>query len=163
VLEFLTVDGSEERSTLRMLLPENIPLPSPPDGTRVFVEWVRALSTEEVEVGLYEVDVLARYMVAGDGQTYERAAPELFSIKVAVTELGPRVVTAPSVSVPAIPQGPPVSFGEVPAAIRDLVLAQHAGAEIVGGAQTSDGAWEVVALLAGTGGIVRPQMIVVGP
>ncbi len=159
VLEYLTVDGSQENPTLRMLLPGDIPIPSAPEGARVFVEWVRALSTEEIDVGIYSVDVLARYMVAPDGQTYERVAPELLSVVVAVSESGAQVTTAPTAGPAITAPSAAASLVEVPSGIVDLVLGDNPNADVVGGIQSSTGAWQVVAMVPTSGGIVRPVLI----
>lgn len=159
VLEYLTIDGSQENPTLRMLLPGDIPIPSAPEGARVFVEWVRALSTEEIEVGLYAVDVLARYMVASDGQTYERVAPEMLSVVVAVTESGAQVRGVPMVGQAVTTSNGAASLVEVPAGIADLVLGVHPDAEVIGGLHDPSGGWQVVAMVPTPGGIVRPILI----
>lgn len=159
VLEYLTVDGAGENETLRMLLPASIPLPTAPAGTRVFVEWVGALAVAEVDVGMYEVEVLARYMVAGDGQTYERVDPEAFSVQVAVTESGPQVVTAPAAGPPPVAANSAAALGDLPPEIAALVLAAHPDSEIVGGAPNPEGSWGVVMLVNGPGGTIRPQMV----
>ena len=65
VAEYLTVDGTDEaRAALTALTPAGVPLPSAGEGTRVFVEWVRASAAEEIGELLYRVTVLARTLAA---------------------------------------------------------------------------------------------------
>lgn len=161
VFEYLTVDGSGESSILRQLLPEAIPLPVAPQGSLVFVEWVGALEVQEVQAAVFSVEVLARYMVAEDGQDYRRVEPEVVTVTVAITESGPQVSSAPSFQTLAITPAPASGLGDVPAHIADLVIGSHPDATIIGGVEGDGGAWEVVVVEPGPRGWLRPVSLVV--
>lgn len=163
-VEFLTVDGTgEEQSLLRSLLPPDVPLPTAPDGLVVFVEWVGAIETLEVGVARYEVEVLVRYMVAQDGGTYQRVAPELLTVDVEVDDAGARIASAPAVSSPERAVPTPVGLVALPPEIQASVVSQRPDAEILGGAQQTDGSWEVLLMATTPEGIKRPESLQVVP
>ena len=67
VAEYFTEDGSDlHRETLASLMPAGVPLPTAPEGTRAFVESVRALEVVETGPVSVRVSVLVRYLLAAD-------------------------------------------------------------------------------------------------
>jgi len=160
VAEYLTMDGTEEgRSALMALLPAGVPMPAAEEGTRVFVEWVRATSVEEVGQLVYRVTVLARSLAAEANAEYRRQAPLQVDVEVSMTGDAAQVVMAPRVS-PAQP-GPAhqLALVTVPEEVGAAALQQSGGSEVVGGMQTPDGGWEVVVLAATPDGVVRPVSV----
>jgi len=163
IREYLAHDGStDENATLRSLLPTDVPLPSPPEGVLVFVEWVDSISVEELDVGEYRVEVLARYMVSADGGEYQRVEPELFSVEIGVVEGVPYLLSAPSVRPleTVVTQG--LGLGAIPDEVAASVEALRPGSQIIGGHTDASGVWDVVILAQGPGGVLRPETIVVG-
>jgi hypothetical protein len=157
VAEYLTVDGTEEgRTALTALLPTGVPLPVAAEGTRVFVEWVRAMAVEEVGQLAFRVTVLARSLAATGDETYQRQAPLQVEVDVSVAGDVPQVVMAPRVG-PA-PTGPAhqLALVPVPDEIGAVALQQSGGSEVVGGTQTPDGGWQVVVLAPTPDGVSRP-------
>lgn len=163
VYEYLTVDGSGENSILRELLPQDIPLPVAPEGALVFVEWVKSLSSHEVEPGLYSIDVLAHYMVAEDGGDYRRAEPEVITVTVAMSEVGPQIASAPSIGPIVVEPLSSSGLGSVPADVENLVLSSDPDAAVVGGVARDDGTWSLVIVTSGPGGVLRPVTLLVQP
>lgn len=163
VREFLANDGSTEPGVLRSLLPADIPLPSTPEGVLVFVEWVDSLGVQEVDVGTYRVDVLARYMVSADGGDYQRVDPELFTLDIAMADGIPRLLGAPGVKAVDSPATAGLGLGAVPDAVAAGVEALRPGSEIVGGYVDPGGSWNVVVLATGPGGVLRPEMVPISP
>jgi hypothetical protein len=163
VREFLANDGSTEQGVLRSLLPADIPLPSTPEGVLVFVEWVDSVGVEEVDVGTYRVDVLARYMVAADGGDYQRVDPELFTLDIDMTDGVPRLLGAPGVKPVDSAATAGLGLGAVPDAVAAGVEALRPGSEIVGGYVDPGGTWNVVVMTTGPGGVIRPEMVPIIP
>ncbi len=162
VAEYLTVDGTEEgRAALTTLLPAGVPLPSAVEGTRVFVEWVRASEVEEIGQLVYRVTVLARSLAAAANSEYKRQAPLQVEVDVSVAGDGPQVVMAPQMS-PAQP-GPAhqLTLVTVPEEIAAAALQQSGASEVIGGMQTPDGGWQVVLLAATPDGVSRPVSVLV--
>lgn len=160
VIEYLSYDGSSDDANLRALLPGDIPLPSAPPDTLVFVEWVGAMAVEEVEVGRYRVEVVARYMVAPDGQTFQRVPPEVLVVDVVVDDSGPHVTTAPA-AAPLTPlPASSAQLAEVPTEIAAKVSDAYPGSEIVGGKPGESG-WMVVILNQAVGGVIRPESVLI--
>jgi hypothetical protein len=160
VAEYLTVDGTDEgRAALTALTPAGVPLPAAGEGTRVFVEWVRASAVEEIGQLLYRVTVLARTLAAAANAEYQRQAPLQVEVDVSVAGDAPQVVMAPRVS-PALP-GPAhqLALAPVPDEVGAAALQQSGGSEVVGGMQTPDGAWEVVVLAVMPDGVSRPVSV----
>jgi hypothetical protein len=163
IREYLAHDGSsDEKAILRSLLPADVPLPSLPEGVLVFVEWVDSVSVEEIDVGTYRVDVLARYMIATDGGDYQRVDPELFSVEIGVTDGQPHLLSAPSVTVAETVVTDGVGLDAVPEGVAASVEALRPGSQIIGGRVDGNGVWKVVVLTAGPGGVLRPETIAVG-
>ncbi|MGF1616411.1 MAG: hypothetical protein ACFCU2_01185 [Acidimicrobiia bacterium] len=163
VREFLASDGSAQQGILRSLLPADIPLPSTPEGVLVFVEWVDSVGVEEIDVGTYRVDVLARYMVSADGGDYQRVDPELFALDIAMADGTARLVGAPVVKAIDSPATAGLGLGAVPDSVAAAVAALRPGSEIVGGYVDPGGTWNVVILAAGPGGVIRPEMVPISP
>ena len=160
VAEYLTMDGTEEgRAALTALLPAGVPMPAAADGTRVFVEWVRASAVEEVGQLVYRVTVLARSLAAAFNEEYQRQPPLQVEVDVSVAGDMPQVVMAPRVS-PAQP-GPThqLTLVTVPGEVGETALQQSGGTEVVGGLQTPDGGWRVVVLAATPDGVSRPVSV----
>ena len=160
VAEYLTMDGTEEgRAALTALLPAGVPMPAAADGTRVFVEWVRASAVEEVGQLVYRVTVLARSLAAASNEEYQRQAPLQVEVDVSVAGDLPQVVMAPRIS-PAQP-GPThqLTLVTVPGEVGETALQQSGGTEVVGGLQTPDGGWRVVVLAATPDGVSRPVSV----
>ncbi len=160
VAEYLTMDGTEEgRAALTALLPAGVPVPAAADGTRVFVEWVRASAVEEIGQLVYRVTVLARSLAAAANAEYQRQAPLQVAVDVSVAGEAPQVVMAPQVS-PAQP-GPAhqLALVTVPEEVGAAALQQSGGSEVIGGLQTPDGGWQVVVLAATPDGVSRPVSV----
>jgi hypothetical protein len=163
IREYLAHNGSpDENAILRSLLPADVPLPTMPEGVLVFVEWVDTVSVEEVDVGTFRVDVLARYMVSTDGGDYQRVDPELFSVEIGVIDGESHLLSAPSVKPLEAVVTDGLGLGAVPDEVAANVEALRPGSQIVGGHIDESGAWDVVVLAPGPGGILRPETIVVG-
>jgi hypothetical protein len=156
VAEYLTVDGSEEsRATLSALLPGGVPLPVAPEGARVFVEWVRAMSVEETGELAFKVTVLARTLGAAPGGDYVRQPPLRLEVDVSIANPAPQVVMAPVV-VPASPgEAHQLQMSEVPEDVGATALQASGGTEVVGGVQDAGG-WRVIVMAPGTDGVGRP-------
>lgn len=155
-VEYMAVDGSEQsREVLTSLLPRGTPLPESPDGVQVFVDWVRARSVTQTGPGSFDVGVLVRSLASGGDGGFVRQPPSLVSLSVEVAEDGmPRVTSVPALE-PAVPGTP-----------DELVLSQppedvvsDVEGEVAGGVQRADGGWDLVVMLAGTDGVVRPVTI----
>jgi hypothetical protein len=160
VAEYLTVDGTDEgRAALTALTPAGVPLPSAGEGTRVFVEWVRASAAEEIGELLYRVTVLARTLAAAANAEYQRQAPLQIEVDVSVAGGAAQVVMAPRV-FPAQP-GPAhqLALVPVPDEVGAAALQQSGGSEVVGGIQTPDGEWQVVVVAVMHDGVSRPVSV----
>lgn len=160
VAEYLTVDGTDAgRAALTALTPAGVPLPAAAEGTRVFVEWVRASAVEEIGDLLYRVTVLARTLAAAANAEYQRQAPLQVEVDVSVAGDAAQVVMAPRVS-PAQP-GPAhqLALAQVPDEVGAAALQQSGGSDVVGGTQTPDGEWQVVVLALMPDGVSRPVSV----
>jgi hypothetical protein len=160
VAEYLTVDGSEQgRETLSSLLPEGVPLPVAPEGTRVFVEWVRATGVEEIAPLTYRATVLARSLAAAGDGAYERQAPLQVVVEVSVASDPPEVLMPPVISLAPVAAAHPLTLAQVPEDVGAMALEQSGGTEVVGGVQSATGAWQVVVLAPGEDGVTRPVTV----
>lgn len=160
VAEYLTVDGTEEgRAALTALLPSGLPLPVAAEGTRVFVEWVRASAVEEIGQLVYRVTVLARSLAANGDEVYQRQAPLQVEVDVSVAGDVPQVVMAPRVATASTGPAHQLALIPVPDEIGQAALQQTGGTEVVGGTQTLDGGWQVVVLAATPDGVSRPVSV----
>jgi len=160
--EYLTLDGSEAASeSLAALLPAGIPPPVGDGETLVFVEWSRAVASEEVAPLLYSVDVLVRWLMSGADGVYVRQAPTIVTVEVEVGDTGPRVTMPPVIG--PVPRGEPASPGlvEVPENVASAAVEASGATEVIGGVVSADGSWRVVVMAPGPDGVVRPQTVVV--
>jgi len=160
VAEYLTVDGSEQgRATLAALLPAGVPTPSAPEGTRVFVESVRATAVEEAGPLLFEVTVLARSLSAIGEEAYTRQPPVEVIVPVSLSGEAPQVMSAPRIQPASI--GPPheLVLATVPDEVGAVALEMSGGVEVVGGIQGTAGQWDVVVLAPGADGVTRPVTV----
>ena len=105
-------------------------MPAAAEGTRVFVEWVRASAVEEIGQLVYRVTVLARSLAAAANAEYQRQAPLQVAVDVSVAGETPQVVMAPQVS-PAQP-GPAhqLALVTVPEEVGAAALQQSGGSEV---------------------------------
>ncbi|REK21261.1 MAG: hypothetical protein DWQ40_04310 [Actinobacteria bacterium] len=164
VREFLAVDGSSDgQGVLRALLPADVPLPVVPEGVLVFVEWVDSIGVEEIDLATFRVSIVARYMVSADGGEYQRMDPELFVVDIGMADGTPRALSAPEILPLQLGAANAMPLGEVPQGVADSIEVSHAGSQIVGGRQLTDGSWSVVVLVSGPAGITRPVSTVVVP
>ncbi len=160
VAEYLTVDGSDQgKATLAALLPAGVPPPVAPEGTRVFVESVRARSVEEVAPLTYRVTVLARSLAATGEAAYQRQAPVDLVVDVVVGEDGPQVAMPPTVTPAAVPTTYDPGLSTVPDDVGAAALEQSGGSEVVGGRQNPTGGWQVVVLVTGADGVSRSATV----
>ncbi len=160
VAEYIGVDGSEEsQGTLAALLPAGISPPVAPEATRVFVEWVRAVSLDEVAPLHYRVGVLVRSLVAQGEEAYRRVAPLLATVEIVVAEDGARVVMPPTVAPLPTPQSEPLALVEVPPEIQQAAMTSSGATEVLGGVQTAAGDWQVVVMAPGLDGVTRPTTV----
>ena len=162
VAEYLTVDGSEQgRATLTSLMPAGIPLPLAPEGTRVFVEWVRTVSVEEIAPLTYRATVLARSLAAqGDG-VYQRQAPLEVAVDISMSAEAPQVVLPPEVRPASSGPVHQPNLAVVPDDVGAAALELSGGSEIVGGMPGESGGWRVVLLAPGPDGVSRPVTVTV--
>jgi hypothetical protein len=155
--EYIGVDGSEEsRLALAALMPVGVPEPPPPESTRVFVEWVRAMSVEELEAPDYRVTVLVRSLVAVGEEPYHRQAPFTVTVDVRVTEAGPQVMMPPVLGEVSGAGQMPLTMNPVPVEIEEAAVAASGASAVVGGIQSPGGGWMVVAIAPGPDGVPRP-------
>jgi hypothetical protein len=160
VAEYLTVDGSEQgRATLSALMPAGVPLPAPAEGRRVFVEWVRASTVEEIGPLTYRVMVLARSLAAEGDAAYQRQEPLELAVDVSLAEGSPQVIVPPQIRPAPIGPARQLTLGAVPEEVAAAALEQTGGTDVVGGAQTPDGGWQVVVLATTPDGVSRPVSI----
>jgi len=158
-VEFVSYDGSEQSSlTLSGLLPGGVPLPEAPEGTQVFVDWVRAGVISQTSPTTFDVDVMVRSLVStGDGG-FQRQPPRTLSVTVEIEgEAGARVSGLPAL-------GPVEQVAVQDAGITDLpsdVVASldPALGEPLGGIVASDGSWQVVIIEEGADGVRRPVVV----
>ena len=160
VAEYIGVDGSEEsRATLGSLLPAGIPAPAAPESTRVFVEWVRAVSVEEIAPLRYRIGVLVRSLVAQGEEAYRRLPPMLATVEVNVAESGPRIVLPPTLSPLTPPEQEPLTLAQVPAEVQEAATTASGASEVLGGVQDAAGGWQVVVVAPGPDGVSRPTTV----
>jgi hypothetical protein len=160
VAEYLTFDGSEEgRAALTSLMPAGTPLPSATESTRVFVEWVRASSIEEIAPLTYRVTVLARSLAAEADAVYQRQAPLELVVDITLDEGDPQVVLPPEIRPAATAPARQLILDTVPDQVGAMALEQTGGSEVVGGNQSADGGWQVVVLVTTPDGVTRPVSV----
>lgn len=162
VAEYLAMDGSATPNrVLAGLLPAGVPAPVAPEGTRVFVEWVRALTVEEIAPFRYRIGVLARTLSAPPGGEYQRREPLLATVEVVVGEMGPVVAMPPRLApmTGAVPAR--LDLAPVPAEVEAAARTGAGVVEVLGGIAGASGDWLVVAMVTGPDGVSRPVTIVV--
>jgi len=160
VAEYVGVDGSEESTaTLGSLLPAGIPTPAAPESTRVFVEWVRAVSVEEVAPLRYRIGVLVRSLAAQGEEAYRRLPPMLATVEVTVAEGGPRVALPPTLGPLTSSGQEPLALAEVPLEIQEAAITASGATEVLGGIQGAAGGWQVVVVAPGPDGVSRPMTV----
>lgn len=155
-LEYVAVDGTEQsRKVLESLLPSGVPLPKAPDGTQVFVDWVRARSVTQTGPVSFDVEVLVRSLVSTGEGGFVRQAPMVVGVGVEIGDDGlPRVSGVPSLGKVAPGSPGKAALNEVP---EDLLANMKVGrGNVVGGVQQEDGTWEVVVMTKGPDGVRRP-------
>jgi hypothetical protein len=160
VAEYLTVDGSEQgRVTLSSLLPAGVPLPVAPEGSRVFVEWVRTATVEEIAPLTYRATVLARSLAAEGEGAYERQATLEVTVEISLAAETPQVLMPPTMKTVTVGPPPELTLSAVPEEVGAVALEQSGGSEVVGGTQTEGGGWRVVLLAPGPDGVSRPVTV----
>jgi len=160
--EYLTLDGSQAASeSLAALLPAGIPPPVADGETLVFVEWSRAVASEEIAPLVFSVDVLVRWLLSGSEGIYVRQAPTIVTVEVEIGESGPRVTMPPVIG--PVPAGDPAvpALVEVPEDVASAAVKSSGATEVIGGIAGPDGSWRVVVMAPGPDGVVRPQTVVV--
>ena len=160
--EYLTLDGSQAASeSLAALLPAGIPSPVADGETLVFVEWSRAVGSEEIAPLVFSVDVLVRWLLSGSEGLYVRQTPTIVTVEVEVGESGPRVTMPPVMGpVPAVEPAVP-ALVEVPEDVASAAVKSSGATEVIGGIVGPDGSWQVVVMAPGPDGVVRPQTVVI--
>jgi hypothetical protein len=160
VAEYLTVDGSEQgRAALTALMPAGVPLPAAEEGTRVFVEWVRASTVEETAPLNYRVTVLARSLAAESDEVYQRQAPLELAVDVSLVNGTPQVIAPPEVRSASAGPAHQLTLGAVPEEVGAAALELAGGTEVIGGVQAPDGGWQVVVLVTTPDGVSRPVSV----
>lgn len=125
----------------------------------MFVEWVRAVTLEEMSPLHYRVGVLVRSLVAQGEEIYHRVPPMLVTVEVLVAEDGARVVLPPTLAPLPTPEPEPLALVEVPPEIQEAAMASSGATEVIGGIQTAAGDWQVVVVAAGPDGVARPTTV----
>ena len=160
VAEYIGVDGSEEsRQALAALMPAGVPTPSPPESTRVFVEWVRAVGIEELQPLDYRVTVLVRSLLANGEEPYRRQPPFTVTVDVRATESGAQVLMPPVFGELTHPDPMPLTLVPVPDEVGTAAMSASGGSEVIGGLQGSAGGWMVVVTAPGPDGVPRPVTV----
>lgn len=155
-VEYMAVDGSEQsREVLTSLLPSGTPLPEAPEGVQVFVDWVRARSVTQTGPTSFDVGVLVRSLASGSDGGFVRQPPSLVTMAVEVAGNGmPKVTSVPTLEPVAAVTPDELTLSQPP---EDVV--SDVESEVVGGVQRADGGWDLVVMLAGADGVVRPVTI----
>jgi hypothetical protein len=164
VAEYLTVDGSKQgQVTLSSLLPAGVPLPVAPEGSRVFVEWVRTATVEETAPLTYRATVLARSLAAEGEVAYERQATLEVTVEISMAAETPQVLMPPMMKAVTMAPAPQLTLAAVPEDVGAVALEQSGGSEVVGGIPTEGGGWQVVLLAPSPDGVSRPVTVSVDP
>lgn len=157
-VEFLSFDGSEQSSeTLAALLPSDVPLPTAPDGTQVFVDWARAATATQTGPASFDVEVLVRSLVSTDEAGFRRQPARSLSVSVVVDEKGPRVAGLPTLAAVDPGSGPALGLTELPAEAAATV--DRSLGEPVGRIANADGSYQIVVMAEGSDGVRRPVVV----
>ena len=157
-VEYVSTDGGEE-TTLATLLPAGIPMPTTPEGTQVYVDWAGVRSVTPTGPSSFIVEVLVNSLVAHGDEGFVRQAPVVVGVPVEIDpEGGVRATSVPTISEVSVSPVPDLGLSEVP---PEVVGALPGGGEVIGGRQTPEG-WEVVMMLPGEDGVIRPVSVEVG-
>ncbi|HSK06350.1 MAG TPA: hypothetical protein VK990_02435, partial [Acidimicrobiia bacterium] len=141
------------------LMPAGVPLPAAEEGTRVFVEWVRASTVEETAPLDYRVTVLARSLAARSDEVYQRQAPLELTVEITLVDGTPQVVAPPQVRSASAGPASEMTLGTVPEQVGAAALELAGGTDVIGGVQAPDGGWRVVVLVTTPDGVSRPVSI----
>lgn len=157
-VEFLSFDGSDQSSeTLTALLPADVPLPTAPEGTQVFVDWARAAAVTQTGPASFDVEVLVRSLVATDEEGFRRQPARSLSVSVVMDEEGPRVAGLPTLGVVDPVNGPALGLTELPADVAATV--DPTLGEPVGGVAGADGSYQIVVMAESSDGVRRPVVV----
>lgn len=157
-VEYFTSDRSDQ-SPLDHLMPVGIPLPTVPEGTQVFVDWVGTRGVSEVAPLVYEVEVMVRSLVAQGEEPFVRQAPRLATVTVVVGDDGqPRVSHPPQVVTITPPMQATANLAALPSDLQAQLETTHG--QVVGGEQLPDGRWRAVVMVTGPDGVSRPQTVI---
>ena len=152
--DFFTIDGADS------LASGGLERPLAPDGTRVFVDWVRAVGVEETGAASYRVEVMVRSMTAADGTAYRRDPLRLIAVSVEYGEAGPTVSSYPELLAVDWVAGVKPDLVEPPADVS-AQASDLTGATSVLGGRPNAGGWEVVVMVPSAGGVAWPLTVTV--
>jgi len=158
-VEFVSFDGSEQSSTtLSALLPADVPLPTAPDGTQVFVDWARAATVTQTGPASFDVEVLVRSLVTNGEEAFRREPTRALLVSVEMgDEEGPRIVGLPTLAIIDPVDGPVLALTELPSDVAAAV--DPALGEPIGGVIAADGSLEIVVMAEGSDGVSRPVVV----
>jgi len=159
-VEYFGVDGSAESSlALAGLMPEGVPPPEAPEGVQVFVDWVAATKSTEVDVLTYEVEVVVRSLQSQSDGVFVRQPTRIATVRVTLDDNGqPHVAAPPSVATSVVLTPSSLALVAVPDDLRFQLEANHG--PVVGGQAMPDGKWSVVVMTTDLDGVVRPTTII---
>ena len=154
-VEYVSTDGGDE-TTLANLLPAGVPLPSTPEGTQVYVDWAGVRSVTQTGPSRFTVEGLVNSLVAHGEEGFVRQEPLLVGVAVEVDEEGAvRATSVPTIAPASVTPAPELALTEVP---PEVVAFLPEGGEVIGGLQTAEG-WEVVMMIPGEDGVIRPVSV----
>ncbi len=158
-IEYMSVDGIEEgRRALESLLPSGAPLPEPPEGVQVFVDWVETMRVSQSGPTTYDVGVIVRSLSSSDGTGFTRRPATMVTVEVEVTAEGDaRVIGLPVLSEASMAPRADLSMVDAPADLAGRVGAE--AGRVVGGVQQPDGTWALVVMQTGPDGVARPALV----
>lgn len=121
----------------------------------MFVDWVRARSVTQTGPASFDVGVLVRSLASDGDGGFVRQPPSLVSMSVEVAGDGMPKVT----SVPALEAVAPETPGELLLSQPPEDVVGDVEGEVAGGVQRADGGWDLVVMLTGADGVVRPVTV----